>query len=87
MRELEIARLRIHARPDGEAERTLQQVIAALETNSPIDMSEIYDLDYDNFTLVMDIIRGWRLHRHTGVARNGVAMCSRTFIEKRAGIH
>jgi hypothetical protein len=85
MRELEIARSMIRQRPDGDVERTLQKVIVALENCSPMDMAGIYALDFDNFELVIDILRGWRLQRHCGVARNGVAE-GVPFIEKRCNV-
>lgn len=86
MRELDIARSRIRRHRDGDAEQILRQVIAALETNSAIDMAAIYALDCDNFNLVIGIMRGWWLQRYTGVARNGVAH-GRAYREKRSSGH
>lgn len=86
MLELDIARSRIRRRPDGACERTLFQVIAALESGSPVDLGALYDLDCDNFNLAIGILRGWWLQRYTGVARNGVIQ-GHTYIEKRHSGH
>jgi len=83
MRELEIARSRIRQSPHGDVERILQQVIVALETNTSIEVADIYALDYDNFSLVMDMMRSWWLQRYVGVARNGVAGGD-GYLEKRS---
>jgi hypothetical protein len=82
MRELDMARSRIRRHPEGDAERVLGRVIAALEANACLDMAAVYALDYDSFNLVIDIMRGWWLQRYTGVARNGVAR-GHGYIEKR----
>lgn len=85
MRELEIARSRIRQSPHGDVERILQKVIVALETNASIGVADIYALDYDNFSLVMDMLRNWRLQRYVGVARNGVAE-GNGYFEKRSAV-
>lgn len=73
MTELDRVRTRIRAHPDGHAERTLLDLVVALESNGTIDVAPLYALDYESFSLAMDVMRSWWLQRHTGVARNGVA--------------
>ena len=84
MTELDRVRTRIREHPDGHAERTLLDVVVALESNGAIDVAPLYALDYETFSLAMDVMRAWWLQRHTGVARNGVAERIDVQVDQRA---
>lgn len=66
---LEKARELIHNRPDDPDSRNLLQLILCLESGEPFNLASLYALSIDHFDLAMDILIGWRLHRHTGVVR------------------
>ena len=42
----------------------LSQLILALESKTPFDLTELYQLDYDDFLLAIDVIKDWRLDRY-----------------------
>lgn len=42
----------------------LSQLILALESKTPFDLAELYQLDYDDFLLAIDVIKDWRLDRY-----------------------
>jgi hypothetical protein len=42
----------------------LSKLILALESESPFNLSELYQLDYDDFSLAMDVMKDWRLDRY-----------------------
>jgi hypothetical protein len=80
----ERVRARIRANPHGHAERTLLDLVVALESNGTIDVAPLYALDYETFSLAMDVMHSWWLQRHTGIARNGVADSLEMPVERRA---
>ena len=84
MAEFERVRARIRANPDGHAERTLLDLVVALESNGTIDVAPLYALDYETFSLAVDVMRSWWLQRHTGIARNGVAARLDIGVDQRA---
>ncbi|HTY03984.1 MAG TPA: hypothetical protein VMC81_09665 [Rhodocyclaceae bacterium] len=73
MLDLDVARSRIHAHPDGKTERVLRELIVALETGGSIKVADLYRLDYESFRLAIGVLNGWWSQRHIGVARNGIA--------------
>jgi len=85
MTEFERLRVRIHANPEGHAERTLLDVVVALESGGTLDVARLYALDYEAFTLAVDVMRSWWLQQHTGIARNGVAAQLDVRFDRRAG--
>ena len=64
MSELERAHSMIHRNPTGDVERTLHHLIAALETRGTIEVSELYELDYESFRLALGVMDRWRLHQY-----------------------
>ena len=42
----------------------LSQLILALESKTPFNLAELYQLDYDDFLLAIDVIKDWRLDRY-----------------------
>lgn len=41
-----------------------RELLAALETGSPISLTRLYELDYNEFHLAVGAIKDWRLHRY-----------------------
>lgn len=64
MQALKKARKLIEKKPAKQSVLTLSQLILALESETPFNLSELYQLDYDDFELAMDVIKDWRLDRY-----------------------
>jgi hypothetical protein len=43
---------------------TFRELLASLETGSPICLAKLYELDYREFDLAVSAIKDWRLHRY-----------------------
>ena len=61
---LKKARKLIEARPDSPAALTLSSLVVALETETPFLLSDLYQLDYDDFGLALELMVEWRLDRY-----------------------
>ena len=61
---LKKARKLIEARPDSPAALTLSSLVVALETETPFLLSDLYQLDYDDFGLALEVMVEWRLDRY-----------------------
>lgn len=70
---LDKAREVIRKDSSSEAAHVLQSLIQALEANAAFHLGKLYEADLDTFHLCMEIIKGWRLHRYSGLARSGKA--------------
>jgi hypothetical protein len=64
MQALKKARKLIEKKPEKPSSLVLSQLILALESSSPFNLSELYQMDYDDFLLAMDVIKDWRLDRY-----------------------
>ena len=64
MRAIKEARKLIEKSPKSQAALTLSQLVLALESESDYRLTDIYQLDYDHFKLVLEILKEWRLDRH-----------------------
>ncbi|MEX1166300.1 MAG: hypothetical protein WEK74_05435 [Hydrogenophaga sp.] len=64
MQALKKARKLIEKKPLNGQALVLSQLILALESESPYNLTALYQLDYDDFLLAMDIIKDWRLDRY-----------------------
>lgn len=64
MQALKKARKLIEKKPEKQSVLTLSTLILALESETPFNLSELYQLDYDDFELAMDVIKDWRLDRY-----------------------
>lgn len=61
---LEKARKLIRAAPTSPGTQVVQQLLQSLETGSPFALTKLYEIEYAEFDLCLEIIEGWRLHRH-----------------------
>jgi hypothetical protein len=64
MQALKKARKLIEKKPEKPSALVLSQLILALESSSPFNLSELYQMDYDDVLLAMDVIKDWRLDRY-----------------------
>ncbi|MEZ5705661.1 MAG: hypothetical protein R3E56_10465 [Burkholderiaceae bacterium] len=64
MQALKKARKLIEKKPEKPSALVLSQLILALESSSPFNLSDLYQMDYDDFLLAMDVIKDWRLDRY-----------------------
>ena len=64
MQALKKARKLIEKKPQKASALTLSQLILALESETPFNLAGLYQLDYDDFLLSMDVIKDWRLDRY-----------------------
>jgi hypothetical protein len=55
---------RILKNPDEPASQVFRELVKALDQKSDFDLASIYDLDYDDFQLVLDVLKDWRLDRY-----------------------
>ena len=63
MRALKKARKLIESRPDTQEAITLSTLVVALESEQLFKLSDLYQLDYDDFGLAMEVMTEWRLDR------------------------
>jgi hypothetical protein len=61
---LKKARKLIEARPDSTAALTLSSLVVSLETEAPFLLADLYQLDYDDFGLALEVMIEWRLDRY-----------------------
>ena len=54
----------IQRNPDNEEARTLSALLAALESNSHIEIAQLYGLRLENFDLALKVLQEWRLARY-----------------------
>lgn len=64
MRALKQARKLIEKKPESQTARTLSSLVVALESETPFALQSLYQIDYDDFELALDLIKEWRLDRY-----------------------
>lgn len=64
MRAIKEARKLIEKNPDSEAAKILSQLVLALEAEGDFHIADIYQLNYHNFKLALEILQEWRIDRH-----------------------
>jgi flagellar biosynthesis/type III secretory pathway protein FliH len=70
MRAIKEARHLIEKSPEDAAAKILARLVLALEAEANFAISEIYQLDMDQFELALKILQEWRLDRYyAGKAR------------------
>jgi len=55
---------RILKNPDEPASQVFRDLVKALDQKSSFSLATIYDLDYDDFQLALDVLKDWRLDRY-----------------------
>ena len=56
---------RILKNPDEPATQVFRELVKALDLKADFNLATIYDLNYDDFQLVLDVLKDWRLDRYT----------------------
>lgn len=64
MRALKQARKLIEKKPESPAAQALSSLVVALESETPFALQTLYQLDYDDFELALDLLKEWRLDRY-----------------------
>lgn len=49
----------------SQENQVLWKLIRALCEHEEFKLSELYELDYENFELALEVLKGWRLNRYT----------------------
>ena len=52
---------KIHARPEDASSSTLSELISSLDSGERFDLKKLYELNYSDFSLAMNVLRQWRL--------------------------
>ncbi len=55
---------RILKNQDEPASQVFRELIKALDQKLDFNLVTIYDLDYDDFQLALDVLKDWRLDRY-----------------------
>ena len=63
MRAIKRARKFIEQNPQDSAAKVFSHLVLALESESPFNLTELYALSPDNFSLAIEILEDWRLDR------------------------
>ncbi|WP_447778322.1 hypothetical protein [Variovorax boronicumulans] len=64
MNAIKEARRIITADPNSEESRTLARLVLALESEADFPLAKLYALNLEMFSLVMEILKEWRLDRY-----------------------
>ena len=64
MQALKKARKLIENKPQKTSAKVFSKLILALESESMFNLADLYQLDFDDFSLAMDIMKDWRLDRY-----------------------
>lgn len=51
--------------PTDPANPVFERLIKSLCLNESFDLTELYELNYDNFEFALNILKAWRLDRYT----------------------
>jgi hypothetical protein len=64
MRAIKKARKIIEKDPSTDAAKALTALILALETDADFSLKKMYSLSMDDFDLMIELMRDWRLDRY-----------------------
>lgn len=63
MRAIKKARKLIESHPKSDVAKALTKLIVSLETDTDFSLKQLYELGLDDFELVMEVMKDWRLDR------------------------
>jgi hypothetical protein len=52
---------KIHSRPEDASSSTLCELIRSLDSGERFDLNRLYQLNYSDFSLAMNMMKQWRL--------------------------
>lgn len=64
MNAIKRARRYIEQNPQEPSAQILSRLVLALETEHGFELSELYELDFAQFDLAIEILKEWRLDRY-----------------------
>ena len=64
MRALKKTRKLIEQNPEKPEAKILSALVVALESNEPFKLADLYQLDYNDFGLALELLSEWRLDRY-----------------------
>ena len=64
MKALKKARKLIETRSSTPEAAVLSALVVALESEKPFQLNDLYQLDYDDFELALEVLQEWRLDRY-----------------------
>ncbi len=64
MRAIREARKFIEASPTDPSAQLLARLVLALESEADFHIAQIYQLNFDQFNLALEVLREWRLDRY-----------------------
>jgi len=64
MRTIKKARKIIETDPSSDTAKALTSLILSLETDVDFSLKQLYSLNMDDFELMIDLMRDWRLDRY-----------------------
>lgn len=56
---------RLLKNPDDTASQVFKELIKALYNKENFDLAALYELDYEDFELSLEVLKDWRLDRFT----------------------
>jgi hypothetical protein len=54
----------IEADPASQSAKTLARLVRVLESDEKFDLGDLYELNYDEFDLAIEVLKEWRLDRY-----------------------
>ena len=64
MRALKKTRKLIERNPEKPEAQILSALVLALESEEPFQLADLYQLNYDDFNLALQLLSEWRLDRY-----------------------
>ncbi len=64
MNAIKKVRKHLAANPHSESSRVLGKLVIALGEETPFNLAELYELDYETFALALELLKDWRLDRY-----------------------
>ena len=64
MNSIKAVRKLIQRNPDDQEARVLSALLGALESNSHIEIAQLYGLKLENFDMALKVLQEWRLARY-----------------------
>lgn len=64
MRAIKKARKLIEQDPFSDSSKTLSRLVLALESEAAFPISDLYKMDFNTFTLALEILQEWRIDQY-----------------------
>jgi hypothetical protein len=64
MNAIKAIRKHLEKNPDAPSSKALARLVAALAQEKSYSLAELYDMDYADFEMALELLRDWRLDRY-----------------------